>query len=415
MTIRRIQFDSWKGSKRGLFFSYGSIIITFVLVAVLVGVGAGFFKYLVTERIEKKVELEVAKRNAEVNRIDTAPAAPKPVDDFLDAETADVLARMLASGENAKMLAKAEELEKSIPDSWKLQLFKGRALMRLGRIESAGQTFSAASKLSPGNAEVLVSVASYYMALRQPFMGEKFYFEAIRANPSHVGAHRSLALLYLEAGMPLRAETVAKRGVQLAPRDISLRMSLGVSLFRAGHYAKALPQFEEYLRLGGSKNISLHMYMGGCLERTPDGFDAAEEHYRAAMDMDSNAAHPLNSLVLLLTKAGKVESARKLLPKLLALSDRSAYALDSAGWVELGAGAHEAAEKYFNEANVKEPGHPEILVHMAVLHKKAGRMDVAQDYHQQAITAAGGNETALSVVREYWEAENASTHKGDKS
>lgn len=403
MVVQRLVIEKWGRKTHGIYVSYGSLIVLLLLAAVALAAVAGFGAQRLTERVRNKALAEAARE-----RVERQAAAPEPMpsgprmDPFLSASSEQELRVLLAAGDNEAALDFIARKTLSAPDSWKLHLYKAQALMALQRIEEAGRELEFASRVSPGNTDVLLAVAGYHMALGRVFTAEKFYFEAIKAAPQEPGAYRSLALLYLRATMFARAEALARRGVEVAPDDLNLRMSLAVALFRQARYEDALAQFRKYRLQGGEDTVTLCLYMGDCLERMEGAEEQALKEYDAALALDPDSVQAANNKALLLARMGRTQEALGVIDGLLARGERDAYVLDSAGWIRVLADDLDGALPLFSEALDKEPGHPEILAHAAALHRRAGRSEQAGRLYDKAIDAARGNPVAERKVRDVY-------------
>lgn len=413
MVIQRILYEKWGSKTRGLYLSYGSIaVLVFVALVLVVGVG-GFAAHKLTERARHRALSEAAAQREpqRVTQLGMVPSGPLG-DAFLSSSSEQEIRVLLAGGHAQQALDYIAKKELAAPGSWKLQLYKASGLISLGRIEEGGKALDLASRLSPTNPEVLLAVASYYMALGRPFTAEKFYFEAIKVDPLNIGTYRGLALMYLQNTMFARAEAVTRRAVEIAPDDVGLRMSLGVSLFRLGQYDEALLQFRKVRLLGGADTIDLHMFLGNCLEHTQNGSAEALAEYASVLKIDPRHVAARNNTSLLLAREGRMDEALEMTGAMLLEGEPDAFVLDTAGWVRVLAGDMAGALPLLSRAEKAEPDHPEILTHLAVLHRRVGRTAQAGQYYDKALEAARGNPIAERLVRDLY---GASPERGGEA
>lgn len=158
----------------------------------------------------------------------------------------------------------------------------------------------------------------------------------------------NIAALGLEQeGRGPEAESLLRRAVQIAPRDIACRNALGLCLLKLSRPQEALEQFEAVLGLD-SKLAYAHVNRGHALHAL-GAPSAAEQSYRRALELDPNHAMALAGLGSVACWRGAYGEARSPVEKALALSPALPDAMISLAEVELADGALGRAEARVRE------------------------------------------------------------------
>ena len=90
----------------------------------------------------------------------------------------------------------------SAPDSAAARFNLGGVLRRLGRNDAAIEQLAAASRLTPGDADVYVELGLAYMAAKQPGEARAAFERAIALNPGSTESKTRLPELIEQLGRP---------------------------------------------------------------------------------------------------------------------------------------------------------------------------------------------------------------------
>ncbi|MFI5264517.1 MAG: tetratricopeptide repeat protein, partial [Candidatus Kapaibacterium sp.] len=127
------------------------------------------------------------------------------------------------------------------------------------------QLLSEAIKLDPNYARAYTHKASSLTTLyrnydRNPqylIEAEALVTEALRIKPDLWSAYTPLGNIYLLQGKLKEAESVHNEFVQKAPEDFRSHFSLGLFYHHTNQYSKAIPPYEESIRLNSDRLINL--------------------------------------------------------------------------------------------------------------------------------------------------------------
>ncbi len=120
---------------------------------------------------------------------------------------------------------------------------------------------------------------------------------AIELKASCPGAHFTLGSLLRAKGQVRAAETALRRAVKADPRDPRALVELGLTLGMLGQLDDARDCIEKALRLKAREAGALGVL--GWLEMLEGRFEAAERHFRAALEVDPGRTMALASLASL--------------------------------------------------------------------------------------------------------------------
>ncbi|HEY8536072.1 MAG TPA: protein kinase, partial [Vicinamibacterales bacterium] len=178
----------------------------------------------------------------------------------------------------------------------------GSALLALGSYDEALHALAEAVSLDPRHARAHATLARvHWIGRGDVTAGISELERAVAINPQFGYAHLQLAWLYTEAGDFARAESAARRAVELQEQYISgeegflivgAHTRLGYAFYRQGRYEEALKEYQtELVFLSSSDNvlrdrslIELHQKLGAAYFRLGRE-DEARRHLRLCIRM----------------------------------------------------------------------------------------------------------------------------------
>jgi tetratricopeptide (TPR) repeat protein len=148
--------------------------------------------------------------------------------------------------EYSKAVYALKEAEKINPDNVKTKITIGNAYVQMKDYDNALNAFH---KLAEANPEY--APAYFFQANTLELMGKRKeavekHEKAIKISPDYVPSLNNLAYLYAEGfGLVEKAEGMARRAKEIAPKDGSIADTLGWTLFKKGDYDEASEYFLE--------------------------------------------------------------------------------------------------------------------------------------------------------------------------
>lgn len=308
----------------------------------------------------------------------------------------------------------------------------GYVYFRMGSLNHALEQFSTAAQLQPEEAEIhyylsrifarlqmydraleaidraiaLEKIPDYrvfraFLLLQKGDTADAYFYTRYllrRAYPQNPYLHGLMAELYRGRGDLRRALRHAIKAKDLEPENPRRWTFLAQLYFQRGEIWKGLYLLQEATDRF-PENSDIWFYLG-LLANEAGQQDLAVEAYEEAVRLDSTNAAALNNLGYLLAEQGiRLQEAKALIAKALALDPGNPIYLDSMGWVYFQMGEMDSAFRYIREAVEGRPTDPEILEHMGDVYMAQQMPEKALEYYQKAL-AEGPHPRREPILRE---------------
>ncbi len=199
------------------------------------------------------IETGTGQSQSAANRLSALPAEGKSRIDVL-----------IALGDAQLAQGRAEEANRSFEQAFRsapsmglvLRLFAARTRANIKDPELPLKAWLARY---PQDVVVRLALGDHYLRVQDNKAAIATYEEIIRAQPNQPAALNNLAWLLSEADTP-RAETLARKAVQLVPNQPQIAETLASILVRQGKFADALPYFAAALAAIGNDGGALYRY-----------------------------------------------------------------------------------------------------------------------------------------------------------
>lgn len=140
-------------------------------------------------------------------------------------------------------------------------------------------------KLSPGNPDASIGLASVLVAQGDLQGGEELYLKSVRQHPTYWKAQNSLGAYYFRQGMYHRAIESWTRVTELTASSVAAFSNLGAARLFAGNFEDALLALRRSIELdsnsGALANLGSTLYYLG-------RFEEALQYYKAAIEIDAS-------------------------------------------------------------------------------------------------------------------------------
>jgi tetratricopeptide (TPR) repeat protein len=229
---------------------------------------------------------------------------------------------------------------------------------------------------------------------------------------------------YRDAKQFDKAVEVSRKAVETNPKNNDLKLMLAGELADAGKVDEALSMAKGLLKNDNSEGdrkiwldlaqveTRLHrwkdaedslnkaatmttkkedrvtlFFLRGALAERQKRFEAAEDQFRQALDLDPSNAMVLNYLgYMLADKNMKLPEALKLIRKAVEQEPMNGAYLDSLGWAYFKMGQYELAEENLRQAVARDQTDPTVHEHLGDLYEKTGRIRLAAAQWQLSLT-----------------------------
>jgi tetratricopeptide (TPR) repeat protein len=307
------------------------------------------------------------------------------------------------------------------PQSIAARFWLGRAALGAGDAKRAAEHLEAALSIDSDVAAVRYPLAMAYRRLGDPQRAELHLsrWKEGRVEPDdplmgEIGASLQTAVSYevqgtqaLEQGKWREAAGMFRKGIEVAPRDATLRQNLGTALFLGGNAAAAQAEFEEAIRLW-PRYAKAHFSLGVLLDA--GGREAeAIRHYREAVSHDANMTTAQLSLADALRRSGEVEPALAHYEAILKIDSAASQARFGRAMALVRLGRYREARTLLEEAAARHPEQPGFIHALARVlaaapdegvRDGARAWSIVQSLEQQFGTNAALTETAAMALAE---------------
>lgn len=333
----------------------------------------------------------------------------------VDAVTIEVLRRLAVSKREVQAVDLAQQLTTQHPDSAELWLVLGNLRDQIQQPDGAELAYLQALKLAqavPADKQVVINSAgttvrdATLVALAASAERRKDYAKA-QDWASQIGADelRTDARVRL-IGSALRAKDMAAAWKMVgampeaSAQDRQLKWSLSGEMLREeGKYAESMAMYDKALA-EAPDNADLYYEASFTAEKLKR-YDRMEELLRRSIALKPHFAQAYNALGYTLADRGvRLDEARTLLDKALALSPDDAYIIDSMGWLDYRSGRKDDALKQLQKAFALKAD-PEIAAHLGEVQWELGRKDDAIKTWRSAAAAHADNDALRETMKRY--------------
>jgi protein O-GlcNAc transferase len=182
------------------------------------------------------------------------------------------------------------------------------------------------------------------------------------------------------------------------PTNSLLYYFLGEALEKTRQDAEALKLYETAIAKNVANANRIYVRMAliyGRTGRVEDGISAFEK----AVDSDPTDVETLNRLAVAYLMKGRQSEAERVLKAILVLNPESAQALNSLGWIALGAKETDKARTRFEQALKADPEFLEPHINLARLCRDVGDYNCAREHFEAFLSKAPVRRYRDSVPR----------------
>ncbi len=292
----------------------------------------------------------------------------------------------------------------------------GLAAKQAGDLETAVREFQRVADLAPGLAAAHVNLGAVYCDRKDYAHALDPLRKAIEINPDLPGAHELLGVALLAQGYA--AESIPH--LEKAQAD----QLLGVALLESGREREAVDKLETALQKhAGDPDILYYLGVAharlsrrtfelltaqnpgsararqflGEAAAASGNRDAAEKHFRAALELRQDLRGVHLALGDLYLGSGSYEAAEREFLEEVRLSPGSAAATFKLGLVKLNRGDISGAVKTLQRADSLLPGMPETLLELGKATALSGDLKAAEKALLQVLAQEGSSKLAESA------------------
>ncbi len=200
------------------------------------------------------------------------------------------------------------------------------------------------------------------------------YQEALKRNPNHLGAHLSLALIYLSQKQFGPAQTEIDAARKIEPRALPVRITQGQLYFMQQKFPQARDELQEVLKVAPNNGSAILMM--GATQLALGSYAQAETYLSAFVKGVPNNAYARRLLAATYLKSKQPAKAEETLRPLLTTDTQDAAVLALAGDAYMQLKDYAKATEYLEKAVKANPASAGMRTELAMSHLAVG--DVAR-------------------------------------
>ncbi len=208
-------------------------------------------------------------------------------------------------------------------------------------------------------AEINTQLAIAYMRDGDNELALNKLTKAIEANPKSTGAHNALALLYSRLGDVEKAEQHYKMALSLAPKNPSALNNYGQFLCQQARFEEGQARFQEAVKNPLNRVPESALTNAGICALQAKDPATAEQHFRAALQVDPTLRPALLSMAQLSMDQGNFLQARGYYQRYLGVGPQNPRTLWLGIRIEHGMDDRDSVASYALQLKNKFPDSPE--------------------------------------------------------
>lgn len=191
-----------------------------------------------------------------------------------------------------KRYRRAVEIE---PQNFDANYYHGLMLQLLNRVSEAVRAYRKALSIDPASPEANLNLATAYLQLGQPVEALPFARTAVRLKPDHGPTQANLGTILSTIGQDDEAVEHFKKALELMEPSPELILNLVESLRRTERYVEMVSSLDALIRMQPTPAAYERLGFGQFQLRK---FDASEDAYRKALELDPEYFPAMNGLAV---------------------------------------------------------------------------------------------------------------------
>ena len=293
----------------------------------------------------------------------------------------------LGKGQPEKALPYYRQIARIAPGDPRGKYLVGMGLQAQGDTKGAAAQFEAAIAQLPTYLDPLTQIVTADLVQKRSGDALARVQQQIKVVGDSAALHELLALIHIARNEQGLAETTLLETMKLSPKYLDPYVRLSELYRSQGKYDDAIAIAAKALQLD-PKNLSVRLVLGVSYEAKGDT-TAAVKTYEDGLAVNPRFAAAANNLAALLAESGgdmdralhAAESARAAEPNNPAI-------LDTFGWVLFKRGDNVNAVRALSEAASRMPAQPTVAYHLGVAQAKGGDAAGARKSLRQALSSS---------------------------
>jgi arylsulfatase A-like enzyme/Tfp pilus assembly protein PilF len=233
------------------------------------------------------------------------------------------------------------------------KLMEARSASREDKPKESIEILSAVARKEPENPAVHFMLGSEYLILDQFLLAIQEFRESLQLAPGSYEARINLALAYLHAGLPKKAEEILQNISQQNPFDFAAHQFRAVSLAKQGRMQEAILEGTKAVEVRPISAVA-HYNLGAFYLRDKQNREAAESFLRV-LEIEPDYVEAQAGLTVAYLGTGDSDRALEQARRTVESAPDYGYGHHCLGQVYLATGRRDEARKAFRKAKELEP------------------------------------------------------------
>jgi tetratricopeptide (TPR) repeat protein len=292
----------------------------------------------------------------------------------------------LAQDQPKRALEVYQKLAQMYPKNPEILRTMGVVYYKLGDSAKARAAFEKSLEQAPDYMPSLQQINSLDISEKRYAEAHRRIDRIIEQNPKVASPLILQGDIYRNEGQTNLAESAYAKAIEINPELSAAYLSLAEIYLHSNQEQRALDRLVA-LAAKHTNDITALMMIGG-IEQTAGRYDKAADAYKKVLAVDSNSFVALNNLAYVDSEhLSKVDEALQLATRARALRPDDPRAADTLGWILFKKREYAQARSAIQESADKQPGDPEVQMHLGMAHYMLGEEKPAHLWLQQAVAS----------------------------
>jgi tetratricopeptide (TPR) repeat protein len=291
----------------------------------------------------------------------------------------------LALKQSDKALAVYAEMAKVFPRNPEVPRLIGGVYQQEGNVAQARRFYEQSLALAPDYMPSLNAITDLDLVNKRYADADSRIAGVIAKNPKMAQPWLLRGEVYWAAGQTNQAESAMSKAIDLNPALPNAYMALSRLYIESHQVPQALARLTA---LVGKTNDVAAMLEIGELHQQAEQWDEARDAYQKLLDFQPKFIPALNNLAYIYSEHyGDLQKAVEMATRAHDALPDDPFVGDTLGWILYKQGQYARALNLLQESLEKQPGSPEVQMHLGMVYYMLGDEDLARLHLQQAVSS----------------------------
>ena len=222
-------------------------------------------------------------------------------------------------------------------------------------IKNAIKEFNSAVSIKPDESFNYTMLSTCYYELGETDTSAELITKAVSISPDDFNANLTAGQILTRNGRPDDALLYLEKAVELEPQNSSAIRTLAQTYYDIGNTDASISTYERAINATGDNKTKADLHFNlGILYNQVGEFDAAEDHFTTALDLNPNDVEAILGMAQTFESNGKWRKAEKFYKELIYLEPENASHYRGIARVLLQQGKPDQAQRYYDKSKKYE-------------------------------------------------------------